>query len=379
MKELRGGIGMPPLSLLIKPASSACNLKCTYCFYHSLSESREVKSYGIMREEVLENMVKRVLNEADEHCSFAFQGGEPTLAGLEFFEKLTGFQKKYNHKRLKIYNSIQTNGTLIDEKWAKFLSENNFLVGLSIDGPKEIHNLNRKDCLGLDTFNKVEKTAELFKKYNVEFNILCVVTSNTAKHVKKVYKYFKEKDFKFLQFINCLDPLYEEWGSYKYSLKPKDYSKFLKELFDEWYKDFMNGNRISIRYFDSLLETMIFGKSSSCGMNGTCTCQFVIESDGGVYPCDFYVLDKWKLGNIEDITMKELFETKTNHEFIKSSFKIDEECKKCRWFTLCKGGCRRCRDSKEDSELDLNYYCQSYKDFFEYALPRLINVANTIK
>lgn len=370
---------MPPLSLLIKPASSGCNLKCTYCFYHSLSESREVRSYGIMREDVLENMVKRVLNEAEGHCSFAFQGGEPTLAGLEFFEKLIQFQKKYNKKNLEIYNSMQTNGTLIDEKWAKFLSENKFLVGLSMDGPKDIHNLNRKDCKGKDTFNKVEKTADLFKKYNVEFNILCVVISNTAKHVKKVYKYFKAKDFKFLQFINCLDPLYEEWGSYKYSLTPKDYSKFLKELFDEWYKDFINGNKISIRYFDSLLETMLFGKSSSCGMNGTCTCQFVVESDGGVYPCDFYVLDKWNLGNIQEMTMKELFETKTNHEFIKSSFKIDEECKKCRWFTLCKGGCRRCRDSKENSELDLNYYCQSYKEFFEYALPRLINIANTIR
>ena len=203
---------MPPLSLLIKPASSGCNLKCTYCFYHSLSDNRNVKSYGIMRDEVLESMVKRVLNEADGHCSFAFQGGEPTLAGLEFFERLMELQRKHNYKNLKIYNSLQTNGTLIDESWAKFLSENKFLVGLSMDGPKEIHNLNRKDCYGLDTFSKVERAEELFKKYKVEFNILCVVTSNTARHVNKVYKYFKEKDFKFLQFINCLDPLYEEKG-----------------------------------------------------------------------------------------------------------------------------------------------------------------------
>ena len=114
-------------------------------------------------------------------------------------------------------------------------------------------------------------------------------------------------------------------------------------------------------------------------MNGTCTCQFVVESDGSVYPCDFYVLDKWRLGNIQDMTMKELFETNKNHEFIKSSFKVHEECKKCKWFRLCKGGCRRCRDSKEDSDLELNYYCQSYKEFFEYAFPRLINVANNIK
>ena len=370
---------MPPLSLLIKPASSGCNLKCTYCFYHSLSDNRNVKSYGIMRDEVLESMVKRVLNEANGHCSFAFQGGEPTLAGLEFFEKLMELQRKHNYKNLKIYNSLQTNGTLIDESWAKFLSENKFLVGLSMDGPKEIHNLNRKDCCGLDTFSKVERATELFKKYNVEFNILCVVTSNTARHVNKIYRYFKEKDFKFLQFINCLDPLYEEKGKYNYSLKPQDYTKFLKNLFDLWYEDLLNGNRVSIRYFDGLLETILLGRSSSCGMNGTCTCQFVVESDGSVYPCDFYVLDKWRLGNIQDMTMKELFETNKNHEFIKLSFKVHEECKKCKWFKLCKGGCRRCRDSKEDSALELNYYCQSYKVFFEYAFPRLINVAKTIK
>lgn len=370
---------MPPLSLLIKPASSGCNLKCTYCFYHSLSDNRNVKSYGIMRDEVLESMVKRVLNEANGHCSFAFQGGEPTLAGLEFFEKLMELQRKHNYKNLKIYNSLQTNGTLIDESWAKFLSENKFLVGLSMDGPKEIHNLNRKDCYGLDTFSKVERATELFKKYNVEFNILCVVTSNTARHVNKIYRYFKEKDFKFLQFINCLDPLYEEKGKYNYSLKPQDYTKFLKNLFDLWYEDFLNGNRVSIRYFDGLLETILLGRSSSCGMNGTCTCQFVVESDGSVYPCDFYVLDKWRLGNIQDMTMKELFETNKNHEFIKLSFKVHEECKKCKWFKLCKGGCRRCRDSKEDSDLELNYYCQSYKEFFEYAFPRLINVVKTIK
>lgn len=370
---------MPALSLLIKPASSGCNLKCTYCFYHSLSNGREVRNYGIMKEDVLESLVKRVLEEADGHCNFAFQGGEPILAGLHFFEKLIEFQEKYNKKKLNIYNSIQTNGTLINDEWAKFLAKNNFLVGLSLDGPKEVHNLNRKDNKGFDTFNKVEKTVYLFNKYGVEFNILCVVTSNTVKHFKKVYKYFKEKDFKFIQFITCLDPLYEKRGSYKYSLKPKEYSKFLKESFDLWYEDFIKGNKISIRFFEGVLENILFGRSSSCGMNGVCSCQFVVESDGGVYPCDFYAIDKWKLGNIQDMSMKELFESKTNYEFMKLSFKIDEKCKKCRWFELCRGGCRRLRDENENEEIGLNYYCESYKEFFEYSFHRLIKVANTIK
>ena len=370
---------MPPLSLLIKPASSLCNLRCNYCFYNSLSSKRKIQCYGVMKEEVLEELIKRVLKEGSGHCSFAFQGGEPTLAGLDFFEKVVKFQKKYNYKNLKIYNSLQTNGILINEEWADFFKRNNFLVGLSLDGPKDVHDLNRKDYKSFPTFNKVERTSKLLKKYGVDFNILCVVTSSTSKKIDKIYKYFKEQDFRFIQFINCLDPLYEERGSYNYSLKYEDYTIFLKRLFDLWYEDFLRGKIISIRYFDSLLEKILIGKSSSCGMNGSCTCQYVIEGDGSVYPCDFYVLDKWNLGNIRDKTMKELFECKENKEFIEKSLKVSKECELCKWFYLCRGGCRRDRDFKEEDSLGLNYYCRSYKEFFEYSYERLLEVAKRIR
>ncbi|MPQ44282.1 anaerobic sulfatase maturase [Clostridium tarantellae] len=369
---------MPPITLLIKPASSACNLKCNYCFYHSLSDKREVKSYGLMNKDTLESIVKKALEEADDTCTFAFQGGEPTLAGLDFFEDLIKLQSKYNYKDLKINNTIQTNGTLINEDWAIFLEKNNFLVGLSLDGPKDIHNINRKDCKGFDTFNKVIKTANLFKKYNIQFNILCVITSKSCKHIKKIYSYFKSMNFKYIQFINCLDPLYEQWGTYSYSLKPNDFTYFLKTLFDEWYNDFISGNYISIRYFDSLIELMVNGRSSSCGMNGMCTCQFVIESDGSVYPCDFYVVDKWNLGNIQHMSLKDLYENKISQDFIKSSININETCNRCKWFQLCKGGCRRYREPLKDNSLSLNYYCESYKEFFEYAIPRLSNALRRI-
>lgn len=365
---------MPPITLLIKPASSSCNLRCSYCFYHSLCTKRKVDNHGIMNEKILDKIIKSALEEGEGYCTFAFQGGEPTLAGLEFFKKLISFEKKYNKNKLKIYNTIQTNGILINEEWAKFLKENNFLVGLSLDGSKEIHNINRKDVKGMDTFNKVIKTARLLKKYNVEFNILSVVTSKSSKHIKKIYNYFKSNDFKYLQFINCLDPLNEEWGSYEYSLDPDEYTYFLKTLFDEWYNDIMKGNYISIRYFDSLIELIKSGKSSSCGMNGMCTCQFVIESDGSVYPCDFYVIDKWNLGNIEDMSLKDLFESKTSQEFIKQSFDIPQKCKACEWYILCRGGCRRYRDEANKEALSLNRYCESYKAFFTHAIPKLNNI-----
>lgn len=368
---------MPPVSLLIKPASSSCNLKCNYCFYNSLSNIREVCNHGIMESDTLETIVKKALSEAEGSCSFAFQGGEPTLAGLEFFKKLIEFQREYNYKKLKINNSIQTNGTIINEEWAKFLGDHDFLVGLSLDGPKDIHNTNRKDNKGLDTFNKVIKTASLFKKHNVEFNILCVVTSKTAKHINKIYNYFKSMDFKYMQFISCLDPLYEERGSYKYSLTKEDYTFFLKTLFDQWYKDTIEGNKISIRYFDSLLENMVYGRSSSCGMNGRCTCQFVIESDGSVYPCDFYVIDEFKLGNIHDYSLKELFESNISKNFIMDSLNHSDNCKQCKWFKLCKGGCRRDRETEVQGVIGENYFCESYKEFFEYAVPRLAYILNS--
>ena len=165
---------MPPISVLIKPASSLCNMRCKYCFYADITDNREVKSYGIMSEETLENLIKKAFEYASGSATFAFQGGEPTLAGLDFYRKLLQLEQKYNVKKIPVQNAIQTNGYVIDEEWAKFLAENKFLVGLSLDGTRDIHDSLRVDAAGKGTFSRVEKTAKLFKKHGVEFNILCV-------------------------------------------------------------------------------------------------------------------------------------------------------------------------------------------------------------
>ena len=367
------------LNMMIKPTSSNCNLSCKYCFYHSLTESRKIKSYGYMDIDLLEKIVKKGLAYSNKTCTFAFQGGEPTLVGLNFYKKLIEFELKYNYKNLLIVNAIQTNGIKIDEKWAKFLSKNRFLVGISLDGPKEIHDTNRIDNQGKGTFKKVMEAINLLNKYKVEYNILTVVTSLVARHTNKVYNFFKQHSFRYLQFIPCLNPLNGEREEKSYSLKPDRYAYFLKTLFDLWYDDISKGNIISIQYFDNLLGLLMGYKPEVCGMTGQCTCQFIIESNGGVYPCDFYVIDQWYLGNIKELKFDELLDSINSKRFVEVSKYISPECKSCKWFYLCKGGCRRWREPFINKKPRLNILCSAYQEFFEYAEDRLIKIANQLK
>lgn len=365
---------MPPLSLLIKPASSNCNLRCQYCFYHSIAENRETCSYGIMNIETLELIVKKAFEYAEGSCTFAFQGGEPTLAGLDFFSRFIELVKKYNIKKVKVNFALQTNGVVIDENWAKFLSENKFLAGLSLDGPKDIHDITRLDSSGKGSFNRVMAAAYLFNRYHVDYNILCVVNAYVARHAGKVYTFYKKHGFEYLQFIPCLDPLNEKPGGHQYSLTPERYAQFLKKLFDDWYNDISRGERISIRYFDNFIEMLAGYPPESCGMSGMCTGYFVIEANGGVYPCDFYVLDEWYLGNIHDTGFEHLKSTETAHRFTEVSKYTDPQCNECKWLKLCRGGCRRSREPFSDGKPVLNYYCQSFKEFFEYSIERLMKL-----
>jgi uncharacterized protein len=362
---------MPPLSLLIKPASSSCNLQCKYCFYHSIAENRLVKSYGLMSIESLELIVKKALNYSEHMCTFAFQGGEPTLVGLDFYKKLIEFEKKYNVNNVTINNALQTNGILIDEEWSKFLSENKFLVGISLDGPKDIHDNNRVDINNKGSFNKVMNAISLFNKFKVEYNVLCVVNAYVARHSNKIYNFFKANNLNYLQFIPCIDPLNEQSQSCEYTLDPIRYTYFLKSIFDLWYNDLLKGTAISIRYFDNLVGMFMGYKTEACGMSGTCECQFVVESDGGVYPCDFYVTDKWLMGNIKDMDIEELGGTEQVKTFINDSKHVDIKCNSCKWLKLCRGGCRRLREPFENEKPGLNRYCSSYEEFFDYSYERL--------
>lgn len=369
---------MKSTHLLIKPASSSCNLGCTYCFYHDVSHKREVKSYGMMTLETLESIVKKTLEEVELSCTFAFQGGEPTLVGLPFYEKLIAFQNKYKKPQTRIHNAIQTNGLVINEEWAAFFAKHHFLVGLSLDGNQTIHDCYRLNQKGEGTYERVLETAKLFDRYKVEYNILTVVTKDIALNIKEVYEDYRKNGFNYLQFIPCLDEIEEERGKNTYSLTSQDYELFLKDLFDKWYSDLTGGRFIYIRYFENLIQLLLGYYPESCGMMGVCTHQNVIEADGSVYPCDFYVMDDYCIGNLVADDFAAIEQNRASISFIKQSQMKDSGCLKCKWYKLCHGGCRRDRDTFDDGKMKRNYFCTAYKGFFKYATPRLEEIAREI-
>lgn len=366
---------MPALSLLIKPASGNCNMRCRYCFYADELDNREIRSYGKMSVDTMHTIVDKAMEYGDYECTIAFQGGEPTLAGLDFYRDLVAYVTAHeNPKKLKIHYALQTNGYLINEEWAAFLGENHFLVGVSLDGLKEIHDRYRLDTAGKGTYQRVISAIRLLEKHQVEYNILTVVTAATASNGQKIYNYFKKNHFGYQQYIECLDPIGEEPGQHEYSLTPEKYGEFLKSMFDAWYLDMRSGTYVYNRYFENLMMIMAGQQPESCNMRGVCGKQWVFEADGSVYPCDFYALDQWRLGNIQENSFEEMDEKRDELGFIQWSMRQQEDCQKCRWFGLCRNGCRRNREPVTAEHTNRNYFCKSYQMFFEYAYPRLTEI-----
>ena len=373
---------MKTLSFLVKPVSAGCQLNCTYCFYKDIAENRSCANYGRMRNEVAVALLEKVFQAADGDAdiTFAFQGGEPTLAGLDFYRSLIEIEKKHNHKGIEIHNSLQTNGIVIDEEWAQFLHDNQFLVGLSLDGYQELHDENRKFPDGTGSFGRVMETARLFQKYQVEFNILTVVTAQSARRIRRTYQFFESQGFTYQQYIPCIDPFEENKGSLSYSLTPDRYGKFLKDLFDYWYQDWKEGHPVYNRTFENWIGMLHNYPPESCNMMGICSEQWVVEADGSVYPCDFYVLDEWKLGNIRTASFEEMNEKREELDFVSLSRHVPDQCRDCRWYPLCRNGCRRDRELLPDGRTPgLNSYCASYQDFFSYAYPRMLEMARSIR
>ena len=367
---------MRSVTFLVKPASSLCDMRCRYCFYHDISDIREVKSMGMMSSGTAEALLKAAFAAVGPggFVQFTFQGGEPTLAGLEFFRSFMALEEQYRPKDVQVGHSIQTNGLHINEEWAQFLKEHRFLVGLSVDGNQVIHDAHRIDAAGKGTWDRVTAALALLDRYEVETNILCVVSAMVAKNPQKVYASLRKLGDHPLQFIPCLDPLEAQRGSEPHSLKPEAYGRFLCGLFDCWYRDWKAGNYISIRTFDDYLRILMRMPPSTCATSGACGSYLVAEGDGSLYPCDFYVLDEWKIGNIHDMTVEEALSSPVSRRFLAEGALRPEACKTCPWSPLCRGGCKR-----DWTEQRKNYYCSSFQAFFAYSLPRLQEMARAAR
>lgn len=362
---------MKYISFLIKPASSLCNLRCKYCFYYDVANNREIKSHNIMQEDTTQALVDKALGLGnDAQITFAFQGGEPTVAGIEYFEYFTSYVDSHKTNQT-IYYAIQTNATLVDDKWCELFKKYNFLVGVSLDGCKDLHNYFRKDVNLDGTFDKVMDNIKLLEKYEIDFNVLTVLTSKLANYPKELFSFYMDNKFKYIQLIPCLPGLKENENLY--SLKPKEFSNFYKIFFDEWLKELKKGKYISINLFDNLIQLFNGIRPSQCGILGYCLMQFVVEANGDVYPCDFYVLDEYLSGNIKKDSLVELLKSKNTQKFLNESRRECKECANCKFIKICNKNCKRLNITYFNDE-----YC-GYKDFLEYAFYHLQNAWKYLK
>lgn len=361
-------------SLLIKPAGASCNLNCSYCFYlPKLSLYPEKRPR--MSEEVLDALIRQYLSFSGAHPSFCWQGGEPTLLGVEFFERAVELEARYARPGQILGNSLQTNATLIDRSWAEFLAEYRFLVGVSIDGPPEVHDYYRRTHSGEPSHRRVVRGLNALREAGVEYNALSMVTPRSVNEPRRIYEYLKDSGFQFIQFIPCaeIDPSTGRLA--EYSVDPGAYGEFLCEVFDMWYKH--DVGKIHIRFFEEVGISIVSGEASSCMFRARCGDYVVIEHNGDVYACDFFVEREWKLGNILENPLIEILRGKNFEVFARRKSQLARRCKKCQWGKLCWGGCPKYRLIAAGETEARSYFCPAYRKFFSRCLPRLEKLAET--
>lgn len=351
-----------PLTLLIKPAAGLCNMRCGYCFYRTAAEEREnrVMTFG-----TVDVLLQKIKEHAPVSLSVVFQGGEPTLAGPAFFRYFVSQAK--GTLNMPVSYALQTNGLLLDNAFAAFLKENGFLVGLSLDGNRATNDRYRVTGQGKSTFDAALRAAKTLRVHGAKFNILSVIDDRNAGDLARTWAFFKEQDFRFLQFIPYVDDVSGV------ALSPENYARFLKECFNLWYTDYTAGRYVSVRHIDNYLGILLGYPPESCAMRGVCGNYFVIEADGSLYPCDFYCKPAYRLGSVFDDAP--FAPSEKQKAFIRQSEVIRNRCKHCKYGFLCRGGCRRDRNS-EGTE---NRYCQAYQAFFNDAIDRMESIAQTLR
>lgn len=366
---------MRPFSLLIKPSGPDCNLDCKYCFY-SHKNSLFGKDEHRMAGDILDRLIKDYLALNLPVSSFAWQGGEPTLMGLEFYKKVVALQKEYGKDGQAVSNALQTNGILLDEKWCDFLSKYKFLVGISLDGPEQYHDHYRLDKAGNGTFGKVMTAIETCRKHKVEFNILVLLNDKNVEAPDELFDFFTEQKFKYLQFVPCVEKDLSTGKIADFSITAKQYGDFLRAIFDRWHE--YGPEKLSIRIIDSVLNYIVHGRHTNCTFSRKCNDYIVIEHNGDAFCCDFFVDKEHCLGNILEVPIEKLFQSERKRQFAREKSNIHNKCLICRHNAICRGGCLKDRIVISDDFTNPSYFCQAYKEFFEHCLPKLSQLAARI-
>ena len=358
---------LPAFHLMAKPCGPQCNLACGYCFYLP-KKALYPQSRFRMPDTILEAYIQQTIEaHLVPEVTFAWQGGEPTLLGLTFFKKALELQKKYCRPGMVIRNTLQTNGILLDQPWCRFLRQNNFLVGISIDGPGELHDALRKDNSGKGTFDRVMKGLSLLKKHGVEYNILCTVNSANGEYPLEVYRFFRDEiGARFIQFIPVVAHDEKTGEVTAWSVRPAQYGRFLNGVFDEWVRhDVAN---VYIQHFDTALANWYGEPHGICVFSPACGQAMVIEHTGDIYSCDHFVDRDHLLGNIMTNPVAELVNSPRQRQFGREKQDgLPGFCRKCRFLFACRGECPKNRFIRTpDDEPGLNYLCEGYQLFFDH-------------
>ncbi|MEG2277309.1 MAG: anaerobic sulfatase maturase [Odoribacter sp.] len=382
--------------LIVKPIGATCNLRCTYCYYLEKSNLYPQHQHQYrMSDEVLELYIKNyIASQPTENprVVFAWQGGEPTLLGVDFFERAIELQQKYSDGR-RIENTLQTNGMLIDEQWVRFFKAHNFLIGISIDGPQELHDAYRKNQLGKGSWKRVMQSISLLKKGGVRFNTLTVVNRLNAQYPIRVYKFLKEIGSEWIQFIpiqerkatdkNQLLQLVandykEEAVVTQESILPKQWGDFLIQIFDHWVRE--DVGKVFVKQFDCALEAWCGYNPTACVLSRSCGDGLVMEHNGDVYACDHFVYPQFKLGNIKEQSLQQMALSAEQSQFGKEKYEgLSAQCRNCKYLAACNGECPKHRFAINAEGEKIAYLCQGYYAFFDYAAPFLHAMRTLIK
>lgn len=373
-----------PLYVMLKPIGSQCNLDCDYCYYLEKANLYGQDSRHVMSETLLEKFIKQYIeSQTMPQVMFTWHGGETLMRPLSFYKKAVELQKKYAAGR-QIDNTLQTNGTLLNDDWCRFFKENNFLIGISIDGPQEFHDEYRRDRMGRPSFHKVMKGIRLLQKHGVEYNVMAVVNDYNADYPLEFYRFFKEIGAQFIQFTPIVERLRKTKNPLKlataeesadevelapFSISAEKWGSFLCAIFDEWVKQ--DVGKIFVQIFDSTLANWVGEQPGLCTMAKTCGHAGVMEFNGDVYSCDHFVFPEYWLGNINNGTLTSMMYSQKQLKFGNDKFdRLPKQCKECDFLFACYGECPKNRFINDRyGNPGLNYLCKGYYRFFSHVAP----------